>query len=71
LELLEEQMAAWLDRFDIFQQEPPAVVRKFLRGLKEIDGTLALLNIFVGRQRAHDNGWHRGLPALKALMSRI
>ena len=46
LETLEEQVAAWLDRFDVIQQESPPVVRKFLRGLKEIDGSLALLKYF-------------------------
>jgi AAA ATPase domain len=67
LELLEEQLASWLDRFDVFQQESPAVMKKFLRGLKAIDGTLALLNIFVGRQRPHEQRLAQGLARIEGL----
>jgi hypothetical protein len=67
LEGLEQQLAAWLDRFDVFQQEPPAVLQKFLRGLKQIDGNLALLNIFLGRQRPHQYRLAQALARVEGL----
>jgi hypothetical protein len=70
LDVLEQQLAAWLDRFDIFEQEPPPVVRKFLRGLKEIDGTLALFSIFLGRQRPHQYRLAQALARVKGLDDR-
>jgi hypothetical protein len=47
---LEERVAAWLDRFDAIDDSR---VDEFLRGLASIDGQLALLNVFLGRQRPH------------------
>ena len=70
LETLEEQVAAWLDRFDVIQQESPTVARKFLRGLKEIDGSLALLSIFLGRQRPHHYRLAQALARVEGLDDR-
>jgi hypothetical protein len=53
LDALEERLAAWLDRLDVVQDQPQALVRRFLGGLRAIDGRLALLNLFLGRQRPH------------------
>lgn len=53
LEELEERLAAWLDRFDMMEGEGPGRLGQFLRGLQAIDGRLALLSIFLGRQRPH------------------
>jgi hypothetical protein len=64
LESLEERLAAWLDRFDVIEEEAPPVVRRFLRGLETIDGRLALLSLFLGRQRPHR---HRLAQALARL----
>jgi len=53
LDALEERLASWLDRLDVIEGEAQAVVRKFLQGLDAIDGRLALLSLFLGRQRPH------------------
>jgi type II secretory pathway predicted ATPase ExeA len=53
LEVLEERLASWLDRFDVVEGQDQAVVQKFLGGLRSIDGRLALLNLLLGRQRPH------------------
>jgi hypothetical protein len=53
LDALEERLAAWLDRLDVVQDGPQALVRRFLSGLRAVDGRLALLNLFLGRQRPH------------------
>lgn len=62
---LEERVAAWLDRFDVIDD---ARADEFLRGLASIDGQLALLNVFLGRQRAHR---HRLSQAISRLQRRV
>jgi len=46
----EERVAAWLDRFDVIDDTR---ADEFLRGLASIDRQLALLNVYLGRQRPH------------------
>jgi hypothetical protein len=64
LDVLEERVAAWLDRLDVIEEAAPPLIRRFLGGLQAIDGRLALLSLFLGRQRPH---CHRLAQALARL----
>lgn len=55
LEGLEEQLAAWLDRFDVVKEAAAPVVREFVERLARIDGALAVSTLLLGRQRPHRN----------------
>jgi hypothetical protein len=59
---LEERVAAWLDRFDVIDY---ARADEFLRGLASIDGQLALLNVFLGRQRPHRHRLSQAISRLR------
>jgi hypothetical protein len=67
LEELEEQLSAWLDRFDVIEEESTKTVTKFVRELERVDGELAILNILVGRQRTHRNRLAQGLTRVRGL----
>lgn len=67
LDELEERLASWLDRFDVIEGERDRLVHEFLDGLARIDGQLALLSLYLGRQRPHR---HRLAQALARLGER-
>lgn len=66
LDVLEERVASWLDRFDVIEGERQSLVAQFLEGLDAIDGRLALLNVLVGRQRPHCGRLAQALARLGA-----
>lgn len=64
LDSLEERLAAWLDRVDVIEEEA-AQLRQFVEGLRAIDGQLALLSLFLGRQRPHAARLSQALARLR------
>ncbi len=67
LENLEEQLSSWLDRFDVIEIGPPEIVARFLKGLGQIDGQLALLSLLLGRQRPHHGRLAQALERIARL----
>jgi len=55
LDGLEEQLASWLDRFDVIEDASDRAIRSFLTDLSRIDGQLAIMNLLAGRQRPHQS----------------
>jgi class 3 adenylate cyclase len=68
LEQLEEQLSAWLDRFDVVEDESGRTVRKFLEALQRVDSELALLSILSGRQRPHRNRLAQALTRVQGMV---
>jgi hypothetical protein len=68
LDALEERLAGWLDRFDVIEEKHD-LVDEFVRGLRHLDGELALLSLLLGRQRPHRQRLAQALDRLEALRS--
>lgn len=68
VESLEERLCAWLDRFDLVEEESAKTVRKFLEGLQRVDGRLAILGILLGRQRPHRNRLAQALTRVQSFI---
>jgi hypothetical protein len=64
LDTLEERLAAWLDRLDVIEEEAEPL-RQYVEGLRAIDGQLALLSLFLGRQRPHAARLSQALARLR------
>ncbi|GEM_PF-2194811 len=69
LDVLEERLAGWLDRFDVIEEKHD-LVDEFVRRLRHVDGELALLSLLLGRQRPHRQRLAQALDRLAVLRSR-
>ena len=69
LELLEEQLGAWLDRFDVIEEESAPAVTRFLEGLRHVDRRIGDLDYCFGEPEAAPKPPGAGTLASRGLRS--